>query len=160
MDERECLPNYLNLGRAARIRRNNCVSLFRARSCSQIRSTRQPRFRSVLLTSRSRCTFRASLAFQNATRVFGVRAWRRHPCQKQPSTKTASLAVRKTKSGLPSSDTPRRQPKMSCFRSKCASRCSVLALPVLRTLPISALRFALVRTSTMFAQPNDRAARF
>jgi len=119
-----------------------------------MRSTRQPRSRSAFLTSRSRCALRASLVVQNTTRVFGVRLWRGQPCQKQPSTKTASLAVWKMKSGFPGSGAPRRQPVMPCSRSKCASRCSVLTLPALRTLAINALRFALVRTSAMFAQSS------
>lgn len=112
-----------------------------------MRSTRQPRLRSVLLTSRSRCAFRASLAFQNATRVFGMRAWRGQPCQKQPSTKTASFAARKTKSGLPSSGAPRRQPVMRCSRINAISRSSVARFPCERMRDIRSERSTAVSVS-------------
>lgn len=49
-----------------------------------------------------------------------------------------------------------RQPVMPWSRSKSASRCSVLTLPALRIFAINALRFALVRTSTMFTRQASR----
>jgi hypothetical protein len=133
--------------RATRIRRNNLVAFLCVRSCSQMRSTRQPRFRRIPLTSQSRRTFRASLAFQNATRLFGILPWRGHPCQKQPSTNTARFSVRKMKSGLPGIRAPRRQPTMRCFRSNAIKRSSVLRFPRERTRDIRSERSTTVSVS-------------
>lgn len=43
--------------------------------------------------SRSRARFTASLSAQKPTLARGLLAWIGHPCQKQPSTKTATLAL-------------------------------------------------------------------
>ena len=87
----------------------------RAKAHSHIRKTaHHPDARSARETARSRCAFRASFVAQKATRVFGVRPWRGQPCQKQPSTNTATFCARKTKSGLPGSGVPRRQSVMRC----------------------------------------------
>ena len=52
------------------------VRLLRARvsAHSHTRTTRQPALRNARVTSRSRAALRASLAFQNARRVFGFAA--------------------------------------------------------------------------------------
>ena len=71
------------------------------RSCSQIRMTCTPIFPSNLPVRLSRCLFRSSFALQNCERVFGVWPHRGQPCQKQPSTKTATRELGKKKSGLP-----------------------------------------------------------
>ena len=83
-------------------RRKRAVSrtvFFRFNSCSQMRSTRQPFFRSVRVTSRSRLWFAANFLRQKAALFQGFVACFGQPCQKQPSTKTASLSLGKTKSG-------------------------------------------------------------
>jgi hypothetical protein len=54
---------------------------------------------------------------------------RGHECQKQPSMNTATLAVRKTKSGCPGRGRCRRQPEMLAPRTRDANRSSVLPLP-------------------------------
>ncbi len=74
--------------------------------------------------------------------------------EQQPSTKTASLLVRrslgeggslgKTKSGLPSTADLRRQPVMPSARKTATSRSSVEALPEPFTVAMSAERWALV----------------
>jgi hypothetical protein len=49
----------------------------------------------------SRCRLRAIFAFQNGLRVLGVWPHFGQPCQKQPSTNTASRGRGKKKSGRP-----------------------------------------------------------
>src|ERR1035437_1083190 len=84
------------------------VVLIFASSCSQIRTTRQPARRSVRVTSRSRARLPDSFRRQNARLFLGLVARFGQPCQKQPSTKTASRAFGKTKSGLPKARNPGR----------------------------------------------------
>ena len=55
------------------------------------------------------------------------------PCQKQPSTKTTTLAFGNAKSGLPGSGKWRRHPVIRAARKIATMRCSVLAFPVERT---------------------------
>jgi len=50
---------------------------------------------------RCRLRLRSIFAVQKAVFVFGICPHLLHPCQKQPSTKTASFAASKKKSGLP-----------------------------------------------------------
>ena len=69
---------------------------------SQILTTFQPFFWRAQVTTRSRATFREILRNQYGLFAFGIRHFRGCPCQKHPSTKTATLALGKTKSGLPS----------------------------------------------------------
>src|SRR5260221_8569909 len=114
---------------------------------SHTRSTRQPALRNVRVTVRSRCAFRPSFAAHHAARVAGFVAWRGQPCQKQPSTNTASFAARKRKSGLPKTGALRRQPVMPCSRISAMRRSSVARLPRERMRDMTALRFALVKTS-------------
>lgn len=135
--------------KARTIRFNVRSARCRVREHSQTRKTVQPFARSVRETARSRWELRSSFARQKPTRDFGILPCRGHPCQKQPSTKTATRCLRKTKSGLPASGTARRQPVTRCSRSNATKRSSVLALRLARTFAISALRFDLVRTSAM-----------
>lgn len=60
--------------------------------CSQNRSTVHPRERRYASVSRSRSMFRASLAVHHAPFVFGAVLCSEQPCQKHPSTNTATLA--------------------------------------------------------------------
>ncbi len=75
-------------------------TLFRASSCSQTRTTRHPRARSSRLTRRSRARLPRIFFRQNAAFCFGHVAWLGQPCQKHPSTNTASRSLGKTKSGF------------------------------------------------------------
>ena len=68
-------------------------------SCSQMRSTRQPARRNARFTRRSRAMFAANFRRQNAALPFGLVPCCGQPCQKQPSTNTASRCLWKTKSG-------------------------------------------------------------
>ena len=119
-------------------RRTSRRSSRRRSSCSQMRSTRQPALRSVRLASRSRCLLPRIFASQNACRDFGRVKCRGHPCQKQPSTNTASLSFGKTKSGLTENVRTRltvEDAEAAEFRSKGIScRPSWLFLRVLREL--------------------------
>jgi hypothetical protein len=98
---------------------------------------------------------------QKAALVLGEVAWSGQPCQKQPSTKTASRRGWKTKSGLtrnffnfrPStfhwSEAPRRQPVMPWARKTVMSRSSVAVLPRERMADMTAERFRFVNMSAM-----------
>lgn len=138
-----------------RIRDSKRVRCRRASSCSQMWSTRQPRFRSDLLTSRSRSAFRLILRVQKATRDFGVRPCSGQPCQKQPSTNTATFPVRNTKSGFPKSETPRLQPVIRCLRRIAASRSSVARFPQDRTRDIRLERSLAVSVSATTSSSAD-----
>ena len=128
------------LARVRVIRRMVDPCRFGLSAHSQTRMTRQPAARSSRVTARSRALLRASLGTQNKIRDFGIRAWRGHPCQKHPSTKMTTLSRRKTKSGFPVLDIPRRHPVTPFARSNAARRSSVLLFPRLRTFDIRALR--------------------
>jgi len=139
----------------------------RPRAHSQIRTTRHPARRSIRLTRKSRARFPASFRRQNARWFFGLVACRGHPCQKQPSTKTASRAFRKTKSGrTENGDVPgartalsarvaaltvirtcRLHPEIWCARNNRASATSVSLFPRERMCDITSDRFDLVKTS-------------
>lgn len=77
-------------------------------SCSQIRITFQPSLRSVRVTRRSRSLVASILFFQNLTFDDGNCLHFAQPCQKQPSTNTATLRPGQAKSGLPATG--------QCFR--------------------------------------------
>ena len=115
--------------------------------CSQTLTTLQPRFRSNLDTSRSRALFREILGVQKPWRDLGIRQCQRQPCQKQPSTKTATRSRRNTKSGLPGNDCCRRQPLIPCARKMDISFNSVSLFPFERTSAITSERFLLLHTS-------------
>jgi len=102
-------------------------------------------------TSRSRSLFAASLRRQNAALVLGLVACLGQPCQKQPSTKTASLIAGKIKSGLPNTGLFRRQPVILFRLNNFASAISVASFPRERMRDITSDRFALVKMSGIFA---------
>lgn len=64
-------------------------------SCSQTRTTVQPASRNRLSVSQSLATFASILARHHAALFLGLVPWTGHPCQKQPSTKTATRGVGK-----------------------------------------------------------------
>ena len=91
-------------------------------SWPQTTITLQPSTSSSFLTSSSRSTFRANFRRQNSRCLLGkARLHWGHLCQKSPCTKTASLALGYTKSGLPG-----RLDLTSLFRSSFASMISGL----------------------------------
>jgi hypothetical protein len=138
-----------------RARRNLAkVRLARAlpNSCSQIRITCHPADRSTRFTCRSRARFLAILATQYLRLLAGSRARVRWPCQKAPSTNTATFCVRNTKSGRPGSRAWRRHPAIFATRNNATSRNSVDRLPRPRIAAMTAERFALVKTSATAEQ--------
>ncbi len=118
-------------------------------SCSQILSTFQPRLLNSLVTSRSREVFFASFSRQNLRFVAGRFECLGHPCQKHPSTKTASLRVLKKKSGFPKSLGCLLQPLMPFRRSSVANIISVSLFSLPRMRDITQERFCLVKTSAI-----------
>ena len=132
-----------------RTRRTTCDVPFARSSCSHIRRTCQPADFNVLVTSRSRVWFVASLFRQKAALLLGLVACSGQQCQKQPSTKIARRSLRKTKSGLPKTGRLRRQPVMRCARNSFASAISVSLLPRPRMRDITSERFVLVKTSVI-----------
>jgi hypothetical protein len=123
-------------------------------SCSQTRITFQPSPTRSLRVRVSRRRFRRIFKRQYSLFDFGTLLCFSHPCQKHPSTKTATLRSRKTKSGRiglrrgcfdERPATPclfgrvrivigacRLQPLMPAFRSAAATDRSVDTLPVER----------------------------
>jgi hypothetical protein len=117
------------------------------KECSHTRRTRHLALRSCALTFRSRSRFVAIFFFQNFLLVAGSRKHLGHPCQKHPSTNTATRSSRKTKSGLPGSLAWRRQPVILLARSRRTIASSVRSLPRPLIRDITSERFALVKTS-------------
>jgi hypothetical protein len=66
--------------------------------CSHSRTTVQPASAKSSLFRRSRLILPASLFAHHSPFATGCVAWRGHPCQKHPSTNTATLKRRKTRS--------------------------------------------------------------
>lgn len=122
------------------IRRMHRVCCLESRH-SQIRSTSHPRSRSSLVTRRSRALLPLILVCHAAAFVFGEmflpQLW---PCQKHPSTKTATLSFGHTKSGRPGRGWCLRHPLKPECRSNEASRSSVVLFPRLRTRDINCAR--------------------
>ena len=69
-------------------------------SCSQTRAEIQPALSRRASVSRSRCLLVSIFSRQNSALFFGQVACLGQPCQKQPSTKTATRDGVKTMSGL------------------------------------------------------------
>src|ERR1017187_2738747 len=87
--ERQLLLNLPEIRRSNRA--SFCLSLVaHCKMCSHMRRTRQPVRRMVQFTSRSRAWLRANFFFQNAALPLGLVPCLGQPCQKQPSTNTAS----------------------------------------------------------------------
>jgi len=97
--------------------------------CSQILITRQWLAVKALEAATSRARFRAILETQYDMFELGARKHLGHPCQKQPSTNTATLLVGKTKSGRPGSWEFLRHPLNPYFRKTAISANSVERLP-------------------------------
>ena len=140
---------------ALAIRISVCSAFWRLSEHSQIRKTFHPAARSNRDTVRSRFLLQASFALQNRTRLFGILAWRGQPCQKQPSTNTATFRMGKIKSGFPGKRAPRRQPMMCRARIKAMSRSSVELFPRARTRDIRSERCANVSVSATASLLRD-----
>lgn len=109
-------------------------------SCSQIRITVQPRFRSAEFTSTSFARFRPIFLSQNSLFDSGA-GLHSQPCQKHPSMNTAILSLGKAKSGLPIiRGLCRRHPVIFASRSSERKASSVDLFPLLRTAAILQLR--------------------
>jgi len=102
------------------------------------------------LTSLSRRSFASSLRFQNERLFSGMFECFGQRCQKHPSTKTASLSLGKTKSGLPNTGAWRRHPVMPWRRKSRIKATSVSLFPRPRMRDITCDRLALVKTSGIF----------
>ena len=127
-----------------------------ASSCSQRRITRIPAARSCRETFLSRLVFPSIFAFQNFEFVFGTCPHFEHPCQKQPSTRTASCACTKKKSGEPTMSRGwTDHPRMPAPTKANRNRCSVVLFPRLRTARMAADR----RDVTPVNSPSGRHLR-
>jgi len=121
----------------------------------------QPDFFKVLVTSRSRVWLREILLRQNSALPLGCVPCLGQPCQKQPSTKIASLSLGKTKSGLTLTIfnfaflifncSCLRHPVILCRRNNFASATSVALFPRERMRDITSERFTLENTSNIFS---------
>lgn len=118
-------------------------------SCSQIRTTFQPRARNSEETRRSRFRLRASLDRQYPLFSAGRAQWIRQPCQKQPSTKTAIRREGKQKSGVPVMGRCRLQPTVRAARMSRMSASSVLRFPRARTRDMISERSRFVNASVI-----------
>jgi hypothetical protein len=86
-------------------------------TCSHMRTTVIPLCANLESTIRSRFLFALILRDQNSLLVLGILLHSRHPCQKHPSTKTASFMPGKYKSGCPTRRERRRYPRMPLCHS-------------------------------------------
>ena len=100
------------------------VSLSRRSWCCHSRITRQPRDRSLRKFRWSRFRLVRSFSRQNGDSLCS-QLGRRQPCQKSPSTNTATCCFMKTMSGLPGSDRTCRWKLRPRARS---SRCTIFSI--------------------------------
>jgi hypothetical protein len=100
-----------------------------ARVDSHIRSTAHPFEFSSRVTRRSLRRFLSIFADQYSEFVSGADFLLGCPCQKSPSTKTASRTLGNAKSGFPTSVEFRLQPVIPCLRSRSRKAISVVLLP-------------------------------
>lgn len=121
--------------------------------CSQTLRTDQPSLLSRLFTRLSRRILASIFLRQNAVFVLGLRflAHVLHPCQKQPSTNTASLILRKAKSGLPGMDSRlERHPVMPSRLRIARTASSVDFVPRPFIAAMMADRFFFEKTSAIY----------
>lgn len=128
---------------------NNLGWFKRFNSCCHIRTTIQPRLRSVLFTRLSRRLLRASFCSQKRRFDAGLVRCFGQLCQKHPSTKMVNLSFGKTKSGLPNIRVLRLQPVMRCCRKIEISRNSVSRFSLPRIRDITSERFFREKTSAI-----------
>jgi hypothetical protein len=118
-------------------------------SCSQIRATTKFWRFSSLLIFRARWMFEWIFVVQYSRFDFGTGLLHfRHPCQKQPSIKTARFLSRNTKSGDPINDESCKVHPLIRLRIRAERNLhSVERLPFERTFRIRSLRSSLVNVS-------------
>lgn len=118
-------------------------------SCSQIRATTKFWRFSSLVIFRARWMFEWIFVVQYSRFDFGTGLLHfRHPCQKQPSIKTARLLSRNTKSGDPIKDESCKVHPLIRLRIRAERNLhSVERLPFERTLRIRSLRSSFVSVS-------------
>lgn len=116
--------------------------------CSHTLRTRIPFALSSRATRRARFLLPSILDRQYLRFAFGSRRHRGHPCQKHPSTKTATRPLGNQKSGCPGIERGCiRHPLIPELTRASLNRFSVERLPVDRTFDIKALRSCFVRVS-------------
>src|SRR5215216_1835698 len=94
-------------------------------SCSLILITFHPCFRNIRETLLSLAILVSILFFQNSTLV-ADNLLHLHPCQKHPSTNTATFSLSKTKSGFPTRSLAfNLQPEICALASPARNLCSV-----------------------------------
>jgi hypothetical protein len=105
-----------------------------AGSCSQILTTVQPSFRSSSSICPSRSVLRRNFCVQNSTLLLGTLLCSSQPCQKQPSTNTASRHRVKARSARQFTvrsglyETLNRKPRLcNCRRSTTSGPVSLVA---------------------------------
>jgi hypothetical protein len=118
-------------------------------SCSQSLMTLMPSLERRRLTSLPCAIFRAILVSQYGRFCFGIRKQSSQPCQKQPSTNTATDSIGNQKSGIPAICRGWSfHPLMPALTSSMRSFSSVERFPRERTLLICRLRADFEREST------------
>jgi hypothetical protein len=129
------------------------VSASRVRtSCSQILSTLTPWRRSSLFTALALRTLPMILLSQYSWFCWGMRRQRLQPCQKHPSTNTATRSEANQKSGTPGISLGcSLHPRIPDLISAILTRTSVDRFPFDRTFAISRLRSSLDSGSTPFS---------
>ena len=119
-----------HLNRTARIIRDNVRSSPILHS--HTRSTLHPAFRSFRATLASLRRFDTILDLQNVRLLFDGRLQRGHPCQKHPSTNSATFDFGHAKSGFPATGHCFLNPRIPRLRSKASILRSVVP-PKVRT---------------------------
>ncbi|GEM_PF-7022768 len=114
---------------------------------SLIRITFHPSLLSRPFTDRSLFRFPSIFAFQNARFCLGSRKHLGHPCQKQPSTNTATFCLRNEKSGRPGIGWCLLQLFIPASRNSFASLTSVFSFPLPRIRDMTSERLCLEKTS-------------
>lgn len=99
---------------------------------SHTRRTVHPSLRNLRATLASRRRFDTILDFQNVLLVFDGRLQRGHPCQKHPSTNSATRDFGHAKSGFPATGHCFLNPRMPLRRISASIFCSVVP-PDVRT---------------------------
>jgi hypothetical protein len=116
--------------------RRDIIAATSLSSCSQTRITSNPIRSSCAVTFESLCLFLLILALQNSERVFGTCPHFLQPCQKQPSTKTATFCFWKKKSGRPGSVACNTHPLFPALTKAILKTFSVVLLLRARIAPM------------------------
>ena len=127
-----CLIAYASVFRFAIAARIRPIVAFEATLHSRTRRTDQPARRSRWETRESRRMFASIFSRQNLLLLRG-RYLHEHPCQKHPSTNTATFRPGQAKSGRPEIGQCFRYPRRPAAQSIRPSANSVVRLPFERT---------------------------